>query len=153
MIFLRSARVSVDGHEARLSIGETRAYESSSIRWSPTMTLHRRSGRVAHQTSRRSSSPSVCLVLLPTSSFFASLFFSRPSVVGVPSFFISFPDIAMRRSLRLSRPLPPRRSHCSSGFHLCEGPRRRLRGPNNTWKTLDLDRKPTHRSETRSANS
>lgn len=124
-------------------------YEISSIRWSPTMTLHRRSGRVAHQTSRRSSSPSLSRPFFIL--FFASLFFSRPSVVS--AFFLSL-FLSRRRyaPLRLHRPLPPRRSHCSSEFYLCEGsppPRE----PNNTGKTLDPDRKPTHRSETRSANS
>lgn len=54
------------------------------------MTLHRRSGRVTHQTPRRSSSASLSHPLFILASF-ASLFFSRPSVVGALSFFISFP--------------------------------------------------------------
>lgn len=113
---------------------QIRAYESSSIRWSPTMTLHRRSGRVAHQTSRRSSSPSQSPSFLFV-RFFSSLSYSRPSVVSacLLSLFLSRRRYALLRLHRLflheDRIVP-----ASSTFVRA---RRRLRGPNNTGKTLD----------------
>lgn len=141
--------VSVDGHEEHLSIQEIRSYEGSSILWSPTMTLHRRSGRVAHQTSRRSFS-SLLFFLSPSPfpsidlDLIVSRFISRPSVVGVPSFFpcvaICLPRLSSLGFFLLEDRIVPAGSTFVRAY-------RRLWGFNNTGKNLDPDRKRTDRSK------
>lgn len=68
------------------------------------------------------------------------------------SFFLYFfPDVAMRRFVSIDLFLYEDRIVPAGSTFV--GARRRLREPNNTGKILDPDRKPTYRSETRSANS
>lgn len=87
----------------------------------------------------------------PFIRFFASLFFSRPSVVDVPSFFISFstslcaassPSASSLTKIALFQRVPPLWGLAAA-----------FESPIIRGRPLDPDRKPTHRSETRSANS